>query len=90
MYREYSVMQPLQRSYAITLERIDTLASSGALNTLYNPAKVAELQGAEELKSLLRRRPLQEDARYQNWCRDTFYPLFLQIPGAEVKRRTRC
>lgn len=49
MYREYSVMQPLQRSYAITEERISNMLSSGALNALYDQAKVTELENAEEL-----------------------------------------
>lgn len=49
MYREYSVMQPLQRSYAITGERIGNMISSGALSALYDEAKVAELEGKEEL-----------------------------------------
>lgn len=49
MYREYSVMQPLQRSYAITEERIGNMISSGALSALYDEAKVAELEGKEEL-----------------------------------------
>ena len=49
MYREYSVMQPLQRSYAITDERIGNMISSGALSALYDEAKVAELEGKEEL-----------------------------------------
>ena len=49
MYREYSVMQPLQRSYAITEERIASMLSSGALNFLYDEAKVYELENAEEL-----------------------------------------
>lgn len=49
MYREYTVMQPLQRSYAITIERINNMVASGALNSLYEAAKVAELENAEEL-----------------------------------------
>ena len=49
MYREYSVMQPLQRSYAINEERIGNMISSGALSALYDEAKVAELEGKEEL-----------------------------------------
>lgn len=49
MYREYSVMQPLQRSYAIMEERISNMLSSGALNALYDQAKVTELENAEEL-----------------------------------------
>lgn len=49
MYREYTVMQPLQRSYAITEERIDQMLADGTLNSVYDPAKVDELeeQGAQ-------------------------------------------
>ncbi len=49
LYREYTVMQPLQRSYAITPERIEAMLVKGALNGLYDAAKVAELENAEEL-----------------------------------------
>lgn len=49
IYREYVVMQPLQRSYAITQERIDAMLSKGALSSLYDEAKVNELENAEEL-----------------------------------------
>ena len=49
IYREYTVMQPLQRSYAITQERIEAMLSKGALSSLYDQAKVDELENAEEL-----------------------------------------
>lgn len=49
IYREYTVMQPLQRSYAITEERIEAMLSKGALSSLYDQAKVNELENAEEL-----------------------------------------
>ena len=49
VYREYTVMQPLQRSYAITAERIDDMISKGALSSLYDEAKVNDLENAEEL-----------------------------------------
>lgn len=49
IYREYTVMQPLQRSYAITEERIESMISKGALSSLYDEAKVNELEDAEEL-----------------------------------------
>ena len=48
MYREYVVKQPLQRSYAINDERIENLVVSGALNTIYDEAKVNELENSEE------------------------------------------
>lgn len=49
MYREYVVMQPLQRSYAITEERIKRMLTSGSLSSLYDEAKVNVLETAEEL-----------------------------------------
>lgn len=48
IYREYSVMQPLQRSYAVTEERIQTMLSKGSLSSLYDSAKVAEFENSEE------------------------------------------
>lgn len=48
-YREYTVMQPLQRSYAITEERIQTMLTKGGLSALYDESKVYELENAEEL-----------------------------------------
>lgn len=44
IYKEYSVMQPLQRSYSITDESIERMLQSGALNGLYDEAKVVELE----------------------------------------------
>lgn len=49
IYREYVVMQPLQRSYAITTERIERMLASDTLSNLWDEAKVAELEEAEEL-----------------------------------------
>ena len=49
LYREYAVMQPLQRSYAITPERIEAMLSKGCLSSLYDAAKADELENAEEL-----------------------------------------
>ena len=48
IYREYAVMQPLQRSYAITEERIQKMLSKGALISLYDEGKVSELENSEE------------------------------------------
>ena len=49
IYREYAVMQPLQRSYAITNERIDSMLIKGSLSALYDEGKMNELENAEEL-----------------------------------------
>ena len=48
IYREYVVMQPLQRSYAITAERIEAMLSKGSLSSLYDQAKVDELENLAE------------------------------------------
>lgn len=48
IYREYVVMQPLQRSYAITAERIELMLAKGSLSSLYDQAKVDELESLEE------------------------------------------
>lgn len=62
MYREYVVMQPMQRSYAITNERISTMLSKGALSALYDESKVTELENAEELSG----KELKKLETYQN------------------------
>ena len=41
-------MQPLQRSYAITAERIEAMLSKGSLSSLYDQAKVDELENLAE------------------------------------------
>ena len=48
MYREYTVMQPLQRSYMINDKRIENMISKGSLNAIYDEAKVYELENSEE------------------------------------------
>lgn len=62
IYREYVVMQPLQRSYAITEERIEKMLSGGALGNLYDEAKVLELENMEELSG----KDLKKLENYQN------------------------
>ena len=58
IYREYTVMQPLQRSYGFTEERIQNMLQKGALKSLWDDAKVAELEekgttaSAKEQKTL--------------------------------------
>ncbi len=63
MYREYAVMQPLQRSYAITRERIDAMLSSGTLSFLYDEAKVDKLENADELSG-------KDKAKLENYKRN--------------------
>lgn len=49
LYREYVVMQPLQRNYAITEDRIRKMVQDGCLSSLYDEGKVNEFEAAEEL-----------------------------------------
>ena len=49
IYREYTVMQPMQRSYGINAVRIESMISKGSLATLYDAAKVEELEKSENL-----------------------------------------
>ena len=44
LYREYAVMQPLQRSYSITKQSIEAMLQKGALSSLYDESKVLELE----------------------------------------------
>lgn len=48
IYREYAVMQPLQRNYAINEERIEQMLLAGSLNSLYDGAKISEIDEKEE------------------------------------------
>lgn len=44
IYREYTVMQPLQRSYMITEQRIQLMISKRALDSLYSQVKFEDLE----------------------------------------------
>ncbi len=69
IYREYAVMQPLQRSYGFSEERIQNMLQAGALKSLWDDAKVAELEDLgttatakeqKELEGYYQRKPLYE------------------------------
>ena len=69
IYREYTVMQPLQRSYGFSEDRIQNMLQSGALKSLWDDAKVADLEEkgttatAKEQKALedfMKTKPLYE------------------------------
>lgn len=49
LYQEWTVMQPMQRNYAITEDRIEQLFNGGYLNSLYDPVKYDELLTKEVL-----------------------------------------
>ena len=48
IYREYTVMQPLQRNYGITPERIENLISGNYLSSFYDETKTYQLESSEE------------------------------------------
>ena len=60
MYREYTVMQPLQRSYMINDECIENMISKGSLNPIYDEAKVYELENSEEDLSAKDKKKLED------------------------------
>ncbi len=70
IYREYTVMQPLQRSYAITEERIEAMLTKGTLSSLYDGAKVNELENAEELTG-------KDEKKLENYKKNQ--PIYEQI-----------
>lgn len=60
IYREYSVMQPLQRSYSITDESIDRMLVGGFLSNLYDELKVLNLENPKEPLSSNDKKKLEE------------------------------
>lgn len=90
IYREYTVMQPLQRSYAITEDRIESMIQKGVLNSIYDEGKVYELENSIEtdaekkakelktLKKLKENKPLYDsllEALRSNLSDEVFYKL---------------
>lgn len=49
IYREYTVMQPLQRSYGITKDRIENMLQNQTIKNLYDEAKVQELEASDKV-----------------------------------------
>lgn len=65
IYREYTVMQPLQRSYKIDDDRIEALAQSGALNSFYDPRKHEELAEKAESGEALKKTEASNLKKYE-------------------------
>lgn len=81
IYREYTVMQPLQRSYAITGDRIEAMLSKGSLSSIYDQAKVDELENMEELSG----KDLKKLENYQN--NQPVYEAIIAALQAEVSEQ---
>ena len=60
IYREYAVMQPLQRSYAITNDRIENMLMKNSLSSLYDEVAVNELENSEEELSAKEQKKLEQ------------------------------
>ena len=60
IYREYTVMQPLQRSYGITEERIESMIASGTLSSIYDEGKVFEYENSLDPLSDKDKKKLEE------------------------------
>lgn len=90
IYREYTVMQPLQRSYAIAEDRIESMIQKGVLSSIYDEGKVYELENSIEtdaekkakelrtLKKLKENKPLYDsllEALRNNLSDKVFYRL---------------
>lgn len=84
IYREYTVMQPLQRNYAINAERIEAMLNKGTLDSIYSEAKIYELENSEselsakklkELEALKSGQPKYEQivATLQQHCSDRVF-----------------
>ena len=70
MYREYTVMQPLQRSYAITKERISNMLAKTSISDYFNEAKAREwkeneaqltAKEAKKYDEYLAKKPIYDD-----------------------------
>lgn len=75
MYREYTVIPPKRRNYAITEERIDQMLSAGALDAFFSPARkeALELKGLPILTA-------KEKTEYDELCaNEPHYVKLLEI-----------
>lgn len=65
IYREYTVMQPLQRSYAINEERIENMENSAKLNSFYDRAKHEEILEKEDSATELNKTEKRNLKKYE-------------------------
>lgn len=54
LYREYSTIRPLQRSYGLTENRLNNLIENRVLASFYDPSKVIELENSNEVDEIKR------------------------------------
>lgn len=75
IYKEYTVMQPIQRSYKIDDERIENLEISGKLNSFFDKAKYEELLEKEESALKLKKAEKNNLKKYKE-NKNTYERLF--------------
>ena len=83
IYREYTVMQPLQRSYGFTEERIQNMLQAGALKSLWDDMKVAELEEKGSTISAKERKTLED---FQN-TKQTYEEILQALDGASSNEK---
>jgi type I restriction enzyme M protein len=76
IYREYTVKQPLQRSYSITEESISNMMQNGCLKKLYDEIAVAEFEDRIENGEKL---SAKEQKKYDNFKQSK--PIYDSILG---------
>ena len=78
LYKEYTVYQPMQRSYGITEERIENLVNNNVLSNFFDADKFEEL-------SLMEPRPAKEEKEFVKFTENK--PIFENII-ATLKTKT--
>lgn len=84
IYKEYVVMQPMQRSYAITEDRIENLLCNGSIANFYDEAKVIELENSGELNG----KELKKLDNYQN--NRPVYEAIIDSLKVAISEKTYC
>lgn len=75
IYKEYTVMEPFQRSYKIDDERIENLEISGNLNSFYNPAMHKEILDKKETGEDLKKTEKRNLKKYEE-NKETYEKIF--------------
>lgn len=65
IYREYTIMQPMKRNYAITAERIEAMKKTDCLSTIYDEDKLAELETKLEETGKLSKKDEKQLEKYR-------------------------
>lgn len=93
LYKEYTVKQPLQRSYQIASERIDALAAEKFSDNVHNPAKLEELELSDEedlsSKDLARLKKLRQSEPVFQQMLALLRDNLMEVPTQDYKAFTK-